>query len=121
MSEHSKAVEFSFQEGFKDVEQFVNAELEYLSPYLKKIIKAFYNLNWGGEFDADSPVVRFTIDFRSGMDTGKGYARVFEFEFYTDSSENFLLYVNEWKGREMETENVAKVTLKFSEWGFQIE
>jgi len=101
-----------------EVEQFVNKQLELLSLHLGRIINAFYDLNWGEEsYDAGNdyaPDVQFTIPFNTGMSTGGPLARVFEFMFYTDSSDIFKLYVNEWvDNRDVP---IAQVTLKFSDW-----
>lgn len=114
-----KEIKFIFREGFKDVEQFVNAQLELASPYLGRIIRAFYDLNWPEEkeFAEDDhlPQVNLTIPFRRAMPTGGPLARVFEFELYTDSSDVFELSVTEFKGQGME-ESVASASLKFSDW-----
>ena len=113
-----KEIKFIFREGFKDTEQFVNAELEFISPYLKKIIRAFYDLNWPEEEELDEnlPEVQFTIPFRRGMLTGGPLARVFEFEFYTDTDEVFWLHVNEWNVQDMEESVATAARLKFSDW-----
>lgn len=114
-----KKIKFNFREGFKDVEQFVNAELKRISPYLKRTIRAFYDLNWPEEEelaeDVHLPQVSLTIPFRRGMPTGGPPARVFKFEFFTDYSDIFELYVDEWKGQGVE-ESVASASLKFSDW-----
>ena len=41
--------------------QFIYDELERLSPYMKRIITAFHDLNWGEHVDNLAPEVRFTI------------------------------------------------------------
>jgi|GEM_PF-4814902 len=109
-----KAIQWNFLDVSKDVRRFVNEELERISPYLEKTIKALYDLNWGEEIDDNSPEVLLAIPFRKGMPAGGPHARVFEFEFYTDSSDDFELDVNEWKDQEEET--VARAQSKFSDW-----
>lgn len=115
-----KEIKFIFREGFKDVEQFVNAELERISPYLKRTIRALYDLNWPeeGEFAEDVNLpqqVSLTIPFRNGMPTDGPSRRVFNFVFFTDYSDIFELYVDEW-GNQEEEESVASASLKFSDW-----
>ena len=114
-------IKFNFIDGLharNDVEQFVNKQLELISPYLGRIINAFYDLNWPEEedekIDEHLPEVQFTIPFNIGMPTGGPRARVFEFEFYTDSDDVFALYVNEWV--DYQDVQIASVELKFSDW-----
>ncbi len=114
MGSKVKEIQFTFLEESKEVRQFVYAELENISPYLTRIIRSLYDLNWEGDLDEGRNQVNFTIPFNRGMPTGGPLARVFEFEFYTDNSDFFLLYVNEWgEGR---ADNIARVKLKFSDW-----
>lgn len=109
-----KEIQFTFIEESKEVRKFVYAELENISPYLTRIIRSFYDLNWEGDLDECRNQVNFNIPFNRGMPTGGPLARVFEFGFYTDNSDFFLLYVNEW--REGWEDTIARVKLKFSDW-----
>ena len=110
-----KEIKFRFREGFEDIERFVNAEMEYISHHLKRILRAFYDLNWPEEKFEYLPQVNFTIEFRRGMPTGGPYARVFEFMFYSDNSDMFELYVYEKTDQEIE-ESVASARLPFWNW-----
>jgi len=121
-----KEIKFNFIDGLhalKEVEQFVNKNLELLSPYLEKIIRAFYDLNCpeGKELDENLPEVQFTIPFRTTMPiptherAGRIVSRVFKFQMNTNSQDSFTLCVWEFVNLEKDVQ-IAEVELKFSDW-----
>ena len=95
------------------VKQFIHNELKRMSPHMKRMITAFYDLNWG-EHNLEHSVL-FTMPFLTGYFDGVGpLARVFEICLYTDTSELFSLQILEHsRGRET---FIAEATLKFSDW-----
>jgi hypothetical protein len=116
MNKSNIEIRFQFCKGIsEDIKQFVCKELEYILPYLRKIVPLFYDVSWGpiaGE-DENRPEIMFTMPFRQGMLVkGALPARLFEFTLYTDSSESFELSVCQ-----TQTEIcIARTDLKFADW-----
>ena len=101
------------------VKQFVYDEMERISPHLKRIIRSFYDLNWGeGSDDTPHvPQIDLSIPFHRGLDTGASRARVFNTTLYSDSEDECIFYIIEWVGTALQEEApIAQAKMKFSDW-----
>ena len=115
-----KEIVFSFKENISHDEiakKLINAELATIYPYLKKVLSGLYDLNWSKEYDNDDNLrqTHIIMPFWGGLPIKGGYrARVFEFTFYTDSSDICDFFVTEWI--DQQDVLVANTKISFSDW-----
>jgi len=114
-----KEIKFTYIDGFKDVEPYINTEIERISPYLKNILRALLDLNWPEteeeELDQNNPEVHFTIPFKRVLVTGGVYNRVFELTLTADTNFEFYIEVGE-VALETGDRLVGSARIKFSDW-----
>lgn len=78
-----------------------------LTPYLPKMAKALYDLNWeicngcekdcGTCLEAKRPEVCFEVDIPNSTLRGKDHNRVFSFNMSTYDTKDFSIYANEFE------------------------
>jgi len=90
-------IKFQLLDESEQFRKFIEEEISRIMPYISQTVKALYNLNWGPDFSNDEylPQTHIEMELR-GIPISDIRARVFSLQFYTDDSERFYIYMNEW-------------------------